>query len=186
MRRADLRGFALPGLAVLLAVAGLLLLASCWREKRELRTPPAATTRNQALQIPPLRPGPGQPSPQPTGPSTIGPYQDNAYAVAQGQQLFEAYNCAGCHFHGGGGMGPPLMEQVFIYGKEPQQIYATIAEGRPNGMPAFGARISSDQIWKLVAFVRSMSGQQRFDVVPGRADEMAVKPEQQPKPPGQK
>ena len=139
---------------LLVTAAVVLLLSACWREQRELRTPPGASTRSQALQIPPLVPGPGQPSPRPATPSTIGAYQDNAYAVAQGQQLFSAYNCAGCHFHGGGGMGPPLMEQTFIYGNEPQQIYATIAEGRPNGMPAFGARIPSGQIWTVIILNR--------------------------------
>jgi cytochrome c oxidase cbb3-type subunit 3 len=184
--RVRFRGLALPALAALLTIAGALLLSSCWREKRELRTPPAATTRKQALQIPPLRPGPGQPSPKPSQPSTVGAYENNSFAVARGQELFEAYNCSGCHFHGGGGMGPPLMDQDWMYGKEPEQVYASIAEGRPNGMPAWGARIPSDQIWQLVAYVRSMSGLQRFDVTPGRSDEMATKPEQNPKPPGQK
>jgi cytochrome c oxidase cbb3-type subunit 3 len=181
-----LRAVLLPALAAAFTIAGLLLLSSCWREKRELRTPPSATTRNQAIQIPPLRPGPKQASPQPQGQSSIGAYQDNSYAISQGQQLFSAYNCTGCHANGGGGSGPPLMDQQWIYGSQPQNVYATIAEGRPNGMPAFGARIPSDQIWQIVAYVRSMSGLQRFDVVPGRTDDMAVKPVQQPKPPGQK
>ena len=44
-------------------------------------------------------------------------------------------NCVGCHCHGGGGMGPALMDDQWRYGGRIDQIAATIAEGRPNGMP---------------------------------------------------
>ena len=30
------------------------------------------------------------------------------------------------------------MDDKWIYGYEPEQIFATISQGRPNGMPAFG------------------------------------------------
>ncbi len=63
-------------------------------------------------------------------------------------------------------MGAALMDDKWIYGHEPHAIYATIVEGRPNGMPAFGGRIPDDQVWQLVAYVRSMSGQLRKDVAP--------------------
>ena len=66
-------------------------------------------------------------------------YEENAYAIAEGKRLFSAYNCVGCHGHGGGGMGPPLMDDNWIYGEEPEQIFSTLVEGRPNGMPTFGA-----------------------------------------------
>jgi cytochrome c oxidase cbb3-type subunit III len=100
------------------------------------------------------------------------PYEDSAYAVSQGKQLYEAYNCVGCHFHGGGGIGPPLMDAKWIYGSEPQNIYETIVEGRPNGMPSFRGKIPEEQIWEIVAYVRSLSGQLPKDVSPGREDHM--------------
>src|SRR5581483_11928376 len=85
-------------------------------------------------------------------------------------------NCVGCHAHGGGGMGPPLMDQKWIYGSEPEQVYATIMEGRPNGMPSFRGKIPDDQVWKLVAYVRSLSGQTSKTAATGRNDEMRTKP----------
>jgi cytochrome c oxidase cbb3-type subunit 3 len=85
-------------------------------------------------------------------------YEDNAYAVSQGQRLFTWYNCTGCHGHGGGGSGPALMDDKWIYGHEPANIYATIVQGRPNGMPAFGGKITEAQVWQLVAYVRAMGG----------------------------
>ena len=66
-------------------------------------------------------------------------------------------------------MGPPLMDDEWIYGSEPQNIYATIVEGRPNGMPSFRGKIPDQQVWELVAYVRSMSGLLRQDVAPPRA-----------------
>ena len=51
------------------------------------------------------------------------------------------------------------MDSRWIYGSEPENIFATIMQGRPNGMPAFGGRIPDDQLWQLVAYVRSLSGQ---------------------------
>src|ERR1043166_6823285 len=86
------------------------------------------------------------------------PYEGNAYAVSQGQQLFEQYNCSGCHFHGGGGIGPALMDDEWIYGSSPANIYGSIAEGRPNGMPSWGGHIPDYQIWELVTYVRSVGG----------------------------
>jgi cytochrome c oxidase cbb3-type subunit 3 len=45
-------------------------------------------------------------------------------------------------------------------------------------MPAFGEHVPEDQIWQLVAYVRSMSGQLRSDVAGTRSDTLqAAEPE---------
>jgi cytochrome c oxidase cbb3-type subunit 3 len=85
-------------------------------------------------------------------------YTNDAWAVSEGQRLFRWYNCAGCHARGGGGMGPPLMDEHWLYGAAAEDIFVTIAGGRLNGMPAYGARVPAAQIWQLVAYVRSLSG----------------------------
>ena len=110
-----------------------------------------------------------------------GPYEESAYAVGEGKRLFSAFNCAGCHNHGGGGIGPALMDAKWIYGSHPEQIYSTIVQGRPNGMPSFAGKIPDYQVWELVAYVRSLSGQLPTDVVPGRFDEIQVKKAEQAK-----
>jgi cytochrome c oxidase cbb3-type subunit III len=153
-------------------VACALFLVSCAREQRQFRdSPPAA--RLDTISQDQIEPG---------GPSYIpvkNTYEENAYAVSQGQQLYEHYNCVGCHFHGGGGIGPPLMDDKWIYGSDPQNIFQTIVEGRPNGMPSFRGKISDTQVWQITAYVRSMSGLLSSQVAPGRTDEMnAKKPEQ--------
>jgi len=97
----------------------------------------------------------------------------NAFHLAQGQRLYAWMNCSGCHAHGGGGMGPALMDANWRYGGSMQEIVATILDGRPNGMPSFRNRITEDQAWELASFVRSLSAQTRQDALAGRADEPA-------------
>jgi cytochrome c oxidase cbb3-type subunit 3 len=89
------------------------------------------------------------------------PYEGDVAAIAQGRQLFQSMNCAGCHApNGGGAMGPPLSDNEWIYGGEPGQIFMTIMQGRPNGMPSFANALPEESVWKLVAYVRSLSQQQ--------------------------
>lgn len=76
-------------------------------------------------------------------------------------------------------MGPPLMDDEWIYGPQPENIFATIVQGRPNGMPAFGTRLSTTQVWQLASYIRSMSGLVRKDVAPGRSDAMQATPQEQ-------
>jgi cytochrome c oxidase cbb3-type subunit III len=84
-------------------------------------------------------------------------YYDNAEAVNTGRILFGQFNCSGCHSNGGGGIGPSLMDDEWIYGGRLEQIHQTIVEGRPNGMPSWGGRIPDQQIWQIATYVRSMS-----------------------------
>lgn len=85
------------------------------------------------------------------------PYIGNAGAVQDGRRLFNAYNCSGCHSgYAGGGMGSNLRDSIWIYGASDADLFATIAVGRPNGMPAWGGRIPEDQIWRIVAYLRTL------------------------------
>jgi cytochrome c oxidase cbb3-type subunit III len=84
-------------------------------------------------------------------------YYDNQNAVNIGKALFYSMNCSGCHSNGGGGMGPPLLSGPRRYGGRLEQIRQSIADGRPNGMPSWRARLSDADLWRLAAYVRSMS-----------------------------
>jgi cytochrome c oxidase cbb3-type subunit III len=157
-----------PELAlVLLAVAGV---AGCEREQRRFNEP-AGDALTITTPLTDIKAG-GEAAPA----AGKSPYDENAFAISEGQRLYEWFNCSGCHAHGGGALGPALMDDVWIYGGQPEQIYSTIVQGRPNGMPAFGARIPRQQVWQLVAFVRSLSGGLRKDVEPGRTDSMQMRP----------
>ena len=80
-------------------------------------------------------------------------------------------------------MGPPLSDEEWMYGAEPENIFVTISGGRPNGMPAFGGKLSNQQIWQLVAYVRTLSGLARKDVKPSRSDAMTEKESEIRRPP---
>ncbi len=160
--------------ASLLALAALALLGGCAREKRQKPGPPLVGS------IPAVSPDtifPGNGSLPPLNPR-LAAYQGNAEAIAKGQQLFSWMNCSGCHSHGGGGMGPPLIDPEWRYGGRIDQIAATIAEGRPNGMPAWRGKLTDEQIWQLAAYVRSLSGLVPKDVVSARTDTMSNTPPQ--------
>jgi cytochrome c oxidase cbb3-type subunit 3 len=40
-------------------------------------------------------------------------------------------------------------------------------------MPSFRHKIPDSQVWQIAAYVRSMSGQLRKDIAPGRSDDMS-------------
>jgi mono/diheme cytochrome c family protein len=87
------------------------------------------------------------------------PLGDGPVAVESGKKLFRAMNCAGCHgYTGGGGMGPALNDHYWRYGGAPSQIYNSIYEGRPQGMPSWGRALPADQLWRLTAYVSSLGG----------------------------
>jgi cytochrome c oxidase cbb3-type subunit III len=145
----------------------ILTLAACERELRPFQELSVASARSQKPSGSQLYPGA-----QPPATPENSPFQQNAYGMSEGKRLFDYYNCSGCHAHGGGGMGPALMDDQWIYGDHPANIFATIVEGRPNGMPSFRNKIPDQQVWQLVAYVQSMSGQAPIDVLPGRSDHM--------------
>lgn len=93
-------------------------------------------------------------------PAVRNPYEGQANALVDGKQYYGWFNCTGCHGGaGGGGIGPPLADNDWIYGGEPGNIFQTIVQGRPNGMPSYGGQIPDDQVWKIVAYVTSLSGE---------------------------
>ena len=154
--------------------AALLLVTACRREERRFREmAPAATATSVATAVN-LQPGPTY-----TVTETRSPYGYNAYSISEGKALYNQFNCVGCHSNGGGGMGPPLMDDKWIYGSDPASIFATIMEGRPNGMPAWRGRIPNYQVWRLVSYVRSMSGQASKDASSGRDDHMFTRESEQ-------
>lgn len=142
--------------ALLLCAA--LALAGCDREQRDLNGQPKAETKSYLA----------------SGDPRAKEYENNAFHIAQGQRLYMQMNCVGCHFHGGGGMGPPLMDDQWLYGGRMEDIVASILYGRPNGMPDWRNKITEQQAWELAAYVRSLSMQPREDALPSRSDEMST------------
>jgi len=158
-------------LLLLLCVA--FPIAACEREERNTRPDPTLGSGGQGVPVTTLAPGGERPAISDTKASE---FEGNAYHLSEGKRLFDWFNCSGCHANGGGGMGPALMDDKWIYGGSIESIHATIRDGRPNGMPSFRDRIPDDQIWELAAFVRSLSGNAPKSAAPSRNDNMMAHP----------
>jgi cytochrome c oxidase cbb3-type subunit 3 len=156
---------------LLLSVAALAVIG-CQREKRTYQdqSPYVEKADNLVVQSD-LHPGLVPPSK-----AISNKYEESAYAASEGQKLYQQYHCNGCHFNGGGGIGPPLMDDQWIYGSSPENIYNTIVQGRPNGMPSFAGKIPTPQVWMLVAYVRSLSALNTTGARSSRSDHMMMYP----------
>jgi cytochrome c oxidase cbb3-type subunit 3 len=166
--------------AVAVASCASLLLSACQREERAFRPDPVANESEEKIALVSLSPGPTGPLEYTTGKGKE--YENNAYHLSQGKKLFSWFNCNGCHGNGGGGSGPPLMDDIWIYGGSIENIVATIRQGRPNGMPSFRGKIPDDQIWEIAAYVRSMTGNVPNDAAPARNDDMHPGPAENRRP----
>jgi mono/diheme cytochrome c family protein len=90
--------------------------------------------------------------------SIKNPYEGDKGAIATGGKLFVAYNCSDCHgADGSGSMAPTFQDNRWHFGGAPGEVFESIYEGRPDGMPSWGGRITDDQIWMLTAYVRSLA-----------------------------
>jgi cytochrome c oxidase cbb3-type subunit 3 len=124
-------------------------LAACKPTPADVRSSAAPTPVRTAV-------GP-TPGIQETTTFVDNPFGGDRAAAGQGQRLFVQFNCSGCHGdHGGGGMGPSLRDQDWLYGNADAQIFSSIAEGRANGMPAWGPKLAPDQIWRVVTYLKTM------------------------------
>jgi cytochrome c oxidase cbb3-type subunit 3 len=168
---------------VVLVLLAATSLAACEREKREVRSDPIATETTENIALVRLSPGEAGPVEKHSGRGRT--FEGNAYHLSEGKRLYAWFNCNGCHANGGGGSGPPLMDDRWIYGASIENIVQTIREGRPNGMPSFRGKVPDDQIWQLAAYVRSMSGQAPKAAAPSRNDNMHPHPSENRMPPSQ-
>jgi cytochrome c oxidase cbb3-type subunit III len=76
--------------------------------------------------------------------------------VAAGARIFRSH-CADCHgLTGQGGKGPDLTTGLFFHGASDQALLNNISDGiEGTAMP--GQFFSPDQVWQVVAFVRTLA-----------------------------
>jgi cytochrome c oxidase cbb3-type subunit 3 len=168
---AERRALVLRAIALVAGLAGAM--AGCQREYRHFTaTPMAPDARAQTDALSPQQAGPAGRGLREV--AAAGAYdEDSAYALAQGKKYYRWFNCTGCHAQGGGGSGPALMDASWIYGKQPGDIFTSIMDGRPGGMPSYRGRIPEKEAWELAAYVRSLSGLAPSDAAPNRADSLS-------------
>jgi cytochrome c oxidase cbb3-type subunit 3 len=136
-------------------IAATLLIAAAGASCRRATTAGIAA---ETAARPPV-PTPVGPVPGPTAgpPRPDNPFASDPSAAVDGRRLFVQMNCSGCHGgRAGGGMGPSLRDQDWLYGQSDAQIFSSIAEGRAHGMPSWGTTLPESEIWRLVAYVKSL------------------------------
>lgn len=82
-------------------------------------------------------------------------------AMRMGQRMF-ANNCAQCHGSAGTGSHgfPNLTDEEWLWGNSPEQIHATLANGRQATMPAWGAMLNAIGIRNVTEYVIQLSGRE--------------------------
>lgn len=140
-----------------LTLAVVLALAGCSRPAEHFRPPAPPSAFVEGAEIPT---GDLAGAAQSAKAAMIdNPFEGRQTAVAQGKTLFAQMNCAGCHGYDlAGAMGPDLTDRYWRYGGTPGAIYQSIANGRPQGMPAWRQALPPADIWMLVSYIQSHGG----------------------------
>jgi cytochrome c-L len=89
----------------------------------------------------------------------VNPYNGNADALAAGKTLYED-NCQACHLDDGrGGMGPSLIDDVYVNARANTDVgmFEIIHSGASGAMRSFAERgVTQDQILKIIAYIHSL------------------------------
>ncbi|WP_368667975.1 c-type cytochrome [Methylophilus sp. 14] len=99
---------------------------------------------------------------------------DNKELVELGRKRYLGASCNGCHGgSGGGGMCPPLSNEVWVYGSDDDTLFRLVSlgsveltaqtglsrKGRENvvgPMPPHGTIVKTEEdLWKIITFIRS-------------------------------
>lgn len=144
--------------------------ATAVRATADQQKPPAAEERHEHAAEKPTADGHDHPE---TGThqhadaaAVKNPVAADATSIASGKTLFAA-NCASCHGEAGLGDGK-MGEQMKVkpanltdanwkHGSSDGEIYTIIRDGiKTAGMQSFGPKLTEDQIWDLVNYIRSI------------------------------
>ncbi|MHB8843796.1 MAG: c-type cytochrome [Nitrospirota bacterium] len=91
----------------------------------------------------------------PAARDVTNPFAGKPEAVKEGEKLFDE-KCSECHMDGTGGAGPNLTDDTWVYGGTDADVFETIAYGRKDGMPSWKSELGAENIWKIIAYIRSI------------------------------
>ena len=88
------------------------------------------------------------------------PFHGDEASIGVGKATFRL-RCSACHgIRAEGGKGPALDRGEFEAGETDLDLYRVIATGVPGTeMPAFGSRSTEENIWRIVAYLRTFQPQ---------------------------
>jgi cbb3-type cytochrome c oxidase subunit III len=80
-----------------------------------------------------------------------------AKQVKQGASIFKK-KCMNCHGENAqGGICPNLVDDEWKYGGTDDDIYKSISEGRPGGMPNWNETLGEEKIKSVIAYIRNLN-----------------------------
>ncbi len=82
-------------------------------------------------------------------------FEGNFWQVSDGSLYFTWYGCGQCHGEGAKGV-LDLGDDRWRYGGSMSDVFASIADGRAAGMPAYGKRMPQEQLSQVSAYVREL------------------------------
>ncbi|MBI5374848.1 MAG: cbb3-type cytochrome c oxidase subunit II [Candidatus Schekmanbacteria bacterium] len=89
------------------------------------------------------------------------PYSADKAAIEKGEHIYME-KCGACHGKDlKGSIGPNLIDAEWLFGGTERDIFISIYDGRPKGMPSWGNKISNDDIWKVAAFIESIPTEEK-------------------------
>lgn len=102
-------------------------------------------------------------------PPATNPLAGDAAAVQAGMGIFRS-RCADCHGMDARGVRGPDLTQVWASGRTDGGLFRTLRRGVPGTeMPSVGPRTSDDEVWKILAYLKTIAAPTATDVVAGNA-----------------
>ena len=102
-------------------------------------------------------------------PPAVNPLAGNADAIQSGMGLFRS-RCADCHGMDARGVRGPDLTQVWASGRSDGGLFRTLRRGVPGTeMPSVGPRTPDDEIWKILAYLKTIAAPTASDVEVGNA-----------------
>jgi cytochrome c oxidase cbb3-type subunit 3 len=136
---------------------GILLVAGCHSSPAVnaggAATPPAVPTSATVASTA----APGTPLAAVPTDAELWRLSRDPATVAAGQKLFTLSACRTCHGPTlTGGAAPNLVDQLWLHGGQPSEVFQTIVRGVPSkGMPTWGPALDATVITQIVAFIFS-------------------------------
>ena len=91
-------------------------------------------------------------------PKLLNPFAGSPAAVEEGRKLYQTHGCSACHgVQGGGGMGKAILDDTWAFGSDDDTLFKLMkGQIAQQTMPKTWATLPDDEIWKMIAHVRSL------------------------------
>ena len=102
-------------------------------------------------------------------PAAINPLANDPAAIQIGMGIFRS-RCADCHGMDARGVRGPDLTQVWASGRSDPGLFKTLRRGVPGTeMPSVGPRTPDDEIWKILAYLKTIAAPTAVATVAGDA-----------------